>query len=509
MNLPKKYQIFVSSTYRDLRNHRKALIEQILSAGHIPSGMEMFNAGNKEDFEVIKKAIDQADIFAVLIGARFGSVRNPLFQLDRRSYTQMEFEYARDQGKPILAFLLDEGEFQEARNAIKHQDEDFAYYDDLVRFRSDVVQIDDKRRRLVKWFSGKPEGIGHLKADFQVSLGDQIDDPDFEEPGWVRGSASEIRLPEIIAKNKLMQDIVARLGDYSVLAQRMATNPELKEGAARCFWDHYHAKLCDLEIHDLFFESGSSITALATDFERRLRTQAGRATLDAWRIKTNNIIAFLHFALNSKVRVTLTPYGPPETRYGATFGDIANLVEAPAPTENKALTHKEQEIVDKIAGQLLPRYATSLFLATTSALDLSLDSQFRGPHVGSYYNKLFKRAIFTANLPIVLFLDESKVPASFEVGHCHPVCGPGMEWERVCDSNPVAFCVGARTEGGRDHIADLLRPLGFDYRDPVGKYDGCWPLIVKNALFTKYLNEREQAVESASREQQPHHALEP
>lgn len=38
----KKYQVFVSSTYEDLKNERQEIVEAILDAGHIPAGMEIF-----------------------------------------------------------------------------------------------------------------------------------------------------------------------------------------------------------------------------------------------------------------------------------------------------------------------------------------------------------------------------------------------------------------------------------------------------------------------------------
>jgi Domain of unknown function (DUF4062) len=43
----KKLQVFVSSTYTDLRDERQAAVEGILSAGHIPAGMELFAAGDQ------------------------------------------------------------------------------------------------------------------------------------------------------------------------------------------------------------------------------------------------------------------------------------------------------------------------------------------------------------------------------------------------------------------------------------------------------------------------------
>lgn len=40
--MKKKYQIFISSTYQDLKEERQAAVEAILKAGHIPAGMELF-----------------------------------------------------------------------------------------------------------------------------------------------------------------------------------------------------------------------------------------------------------------------------------------------------------------------------------------------------------------------------------------------------------------------------------------------------------------------------------
>lgn len=39
----KKFQVFVSSTYSDLRNERQACVQAILTAGHIPAGIELFS----------------------------------------------------------------------------------------------------------------------------------------------------------------------------------------------------------------------------------------------------------------------------------------------------------------------------------------------------------------------------------------------------------------------------------------------------------------------------------
>ena len=46
-NSMKKLQVFISSTYIDLKNERQAAVEAVLDAGHIPAGMELFKAGNE------------------------------------------------------------------------------------------------------------------------------------------------------------------------------------------------------------------------------------------------------------------------------------------------------------------------------------------------------------------------------------------------------------------------------------------------------------------------------
>jgi Domain of unknown function (DUF4062) len=48
-----KYQIFVSSTYEDLKDERNEVIKACLNMGHIPVGMEMFNAADEEQWAVI------------------------------------------------------------------------------------------------------------------------------------------------------------------------------------------------------------------------------------------------------------------------------------------------------------------------------------------------------------------------------------------------------------------------------------------------------------------------
>jgi hypothetical protein len=100
----KKYQVFVSSTFEDLRDERQAAVEAVLKSGHIPAGMELFTAGSQSQMDVIRSWIQGSDIFMLILGARYGSIE-PQSGL---SYVEQEFNYARELGKPFFSVVLDE-----------------------------------------------------------------------------------------------------------------------------------------------------------------------------------------------------------------------------------------------------------------------------------------------------------------------------------------------------------------------------------------------------------------
>ena len=96
----KRYQVFVSSTYDDLQDERKEVMQALLELDCIPAGMELFPASSEDQWSLIKRVIDDCDYYILIIGGRYGSV-GP----DGISYTQMEFEYALKTGKPIISFI--------------------------------------------------------------------------------------------------------------------------------------------------------------------------------------------------------------------------------------------------------------------------------------------------------------------------------------------------------------------------------------------------------------------
>lgn len=98
--MDKKYQVFVSSTYEDLREERQEIMHALLELDCIPSGMELFPAADEDQWSLIKGVIDECDYYILILGGRYGSI-SP----DGVGYTEMEYQYALSTGKPIIAFL--------------------------------------------------------------------------------------------------------------------------------------------------------------------------------------------------------------------------------------------------------------------------------------------------------------------------------------------------------------------------------------------------------------------
>lgn len=102
----KKYQVFVSSTYEDLKEERKKVIDTLLQMGCFPVAMEHFNASNETQWEHIKKLIDNSDYYVIIVAGKYGSIEPK----SGKSYTQLEYEYAEERGVPIFSFC--HGEIQ-------------------------------------------------------------------------------------------------------------------------------------------------------------------------------------------------------------------------------------------------------------------------------------------------------------------------------------------------------------------------------------------------------------
>ena len=165
--MEKRFQVFVSSTFRDLQDERQEVIQALLELDCIPAGMELFPAADEDQWTLIKRVIDDCDYYIVIIGGRYGSI-GP----DGKSFTQLEYEYAVSQGKPVIGFLHKEpgkisAEHTETEPENKAKLEGFRGLAEkkMVRYWSNPIELGSNvSRSLIKLIKNSP-AIGWVKAD--------------------------------------------------------------------------------------------------------------------------------------------------------------------------------------------------------------------------------------------------------------------------------------------------------------------------------------------------------
>ena len=166
--MEKRYQVFISSTYSDLKEERTKVMQTIMSLDCIPAGMELFPAMDEEQFEFIKRIIDDCDYYLLIVGARYGSIDE-----NGVSYTEKEYDYAVANGIPVLAFLHDD---------IPSIPLDKADLDNNLRKKLNKFYKKVKKGRLVQQWKNADD----LNAKVAISLPKTI--KMFPRTGWVKAN---------------------------------------------------------------------------------------------------------------------------------------------------------------------------------------------------------------------------------------------------------------------------------------------------------------------------------
>ncbi|MEA5533100.1 GUN4 domain-containing protein [Crocosphaera sp. XPORK-15E] len=175
----KRLQVFVSSTYLDLIEERQIAVQGILAAGHIPAGMELFTAGDRSQWEVIKQWIDQSDVYLLILGGRYGSIE----PTTGKSYIHLEYEYALEKSIPVFSCVIrnadkramEKGDIQtylERNNTDKYNEFKKLVTSKMVTFwenhsdieRSIILTLKEfeKRDNIIGWVRGNKVEEGYL-----------------------------------------------------------------------------------------------------------------------------------------------------------------------------------------------------------------------------------------------------------------------------------------------------------------------------------------------------------
>ena len=190
--MDKRYQVFISSTFSDLMEERSKVMHAIMSLDCIPAGMELFPSADEEQFNFIKKIIDDCDYYLVVIGGRYGTLSE-----DGIGYTEMEFDYAISKGIKVMAFLHKNLE----NIPVGKSDIDPEKREKLLAFRQKV-----STGRLVKFWNNADELAGQVALSLNQTI------KMYPAVGWVR--ANLVSSAESLQEMNELRKQLAELQEY-------------------------------------------------------------------------------------------------------------------------------------------------------------------------------------------------------------------------------------------------------------------------------------------------------
>jgi len=161
--------------------------------------MELFAAGDESQMAVIRRWIDESDVFMLILGDRYGSIERESL----KSYIHLEYEYALAQRKPLFAVIRRADPI--ASHAVEHSEQ-------LAAFRTLVQE------KMVRWWN-EPNDI---KLAIHETLAEFARRSELK--GWVRGEDN-------VNVGAISEEIARLSSENASMRQRLAaTAPRLFNG---------------------------------------------------------------------------------------------------------------------------------------------------------------------------------------------------------------------------------------------------------------------------------------
>lgn len=177
----------------------------LLELDCIPAGMELFPAANEDQWTLIKQVVDDCDYYIVIIGGRYGSVDK-----DGLSFTEKEYRYATEKGKPLIGFLHKKPEELPAKKTERSEKK----MEHLKAFRNLVSE------KMCQFWENPPD-LGSKVSRSLIKLIKQ-----HPAIGWVRADelpSDEVN-QEILALRKKVDGLESELAQVQTQAPKGAEN---------------------------------------------------------------------------------------------------------------------------------------------------------------------------------------------------------------------------------------------------------------------------------------------
>lgn len=152
-----KKVVFISSTFDDLKNHRRKIWELLEKYDVDVRGMERFGARREAPLTTCLSEVEQCNIFIGIIAFRLGNID----ETSGKSFVQREYERAYELNREILIYLIDEKD-----SLISPQNIDF----DEKRVKLIAFKSILKERHTVDFFLSEDDLAEKLKRKFDDLL---------------------------------------------------------------------------------------------------------------------------------------------------------------------------------------------------------------------------------------------------------------------------------------------------------------------------------------------------
>ena len=399
--LKRKYQVFISSTFSDLKESREQAILGIVKARHLPLALEYSGPESAAKIKVIQDAIADCQHYVIILGHRYGSVGTGQASGEKKSYIELELDYAERKQLQVLAFVMPKKTAGELRNTLQRP-QDLEEIENESRYwalyRRLTEGVDDPFYRP---FTAPSDIFVELYAYFSRDHDDvkgYIPEPVAEE---------DADILRISASNEIIKETIQTLGQFKFVDPRLNVAKDKKLALAKAFLQLHGDHVGD-NWKKVFIESGSTLAYVAKELAPKLpRMGNGRADIAAYDPDAVGLISQMSKAV---------------------FGD---------PQHN----------------------SHSILLAAASGLQLSDQIKIeggggspeglqdcRGFHGGSYQNRLFKRCMYAAKIPAFFFMHDDKVDCPVRPEVCHFLCDSEYRWADFIEHYPSSIWIACASD---------------------------------------------------------------
>jgi len=182
--LDTRYQIFISTSGRDMQPERMVLSQTLVGMGFFAWGLEHRTPLTTT---LARRQIDECDYLILLLGSQYGEQ-----SISGVSYLSLEYEYALSQAKPIIVFMHEQPENRE------------------IDLQETHPQLKDKFLTFRKKLLHEAEHIFYFKTPRELELAVRLNIPLMVEQhmgqGWVPAHQAQQLEDEIkLLKSKILQ----------------------------------------------------------------------------------------------------------------------------------------------------------------------------------------------------------------------------------------------------------------------------------------------------------------